>query len=388
MGFNREERSKISGTCDARFLAVREVFAEAVASGEELGASLAVDVGGHSVLDLWGGFRDPEHTAPWEENTITNLWSTTKTVTALAALFLIDRGLLDPYERVATYWPEFGVNDKEDIEVRHILSHTSGVSGWDPPFTIEDLADHTSAASRLARQAPWWEPGTASGYHVATYGTLIDELVRRVTGAPLNDLITGELAVALDADIQLGARETDWTRIAPIVSPPPVKADLSAVSPDSPAFRTFSAPVLLAEAANTAWWRRARLGAMNGHGNARSLVRSLRVISGEGVVGSERLLSRDTIDLVFHEHSEGSDLVLGVPLRFGIGFALSGSSAMPYVPEGRTCYWTGWGGSAVIANADRGVTIGYAMNRMSSSFIGSSRLRRYVETVVDCLASS
>ena len=184
----------VQGTCDARFEPVRDVLAGQLDSGNDTGASIAVDVDGRTVVDLWGGWCDEEHRTPWGENTITNVWSTTKTVTNLAALMLADRGQLDPYSPVAKYWPEFAENGKERIEVRHILSHTSGVSGWEAPVTTEDMYDWDTSTRLLAAQAPWWEPGTASGYHAANQGHLVGELVRRVTGQQLKTFVAEEIA--------------------------------------------------------------------------------------------------------------------------------------------------------------------------------------------------
>ena len=150
--------SEVQGRYDGRFAGVAEAFAAQLDSGEELGGSVCIDVDGQTVLDVWGGHRDVDRTVPWTEDTLVNVWSTTKTVTNLAALVLVERGELDVYTPVAHYWPEFGANGKEDVEVRHLLSHTSGVSGWEQPFTIEDMYDWEGATSRLAAQAPWWDP--------------------------------------------------------------------------------------------------------------------------------------------------------------------------------------------------------------------------------------
>jgi len=154
-------RSPVQGECDERFASARARMEENLSSGEELGASLVVDLDGEVVVDLYGGFCDTERERPWERDTITNVWSTTKTVTNLAALMLVDRGELDVYAPVARYWPEFATGGKQDIEVRQILSHTSGVSGWAAPFTIDDMYDWEKATTRLAGQAPWWPPGTS-----------------------------------------------------------------------------------------------------------------------------------------------------------------------------------------------------------------------------------
>jgi CubicO group peptidase (beta-lactamase class C family) len=375
----------VSGSCDARFEPVRDSLAEQLASGDELGASIVVDVDGDTVVDIWGGWRDAEHGSPWTEDTIVNVWSTTKTVTNLAALMLVDRGLLDPYTPVAKYWPEFAENGKERVEVRHILSHTSGVSGWDAPFAVEDMYDWDRATTRLAGQAPWWEPGTASGYHASNQGHLVGELVRRVTGKSLKAFVADDIAGPLGADFQIGAVESDWARIAPVVPPPPLPIDLESLPHDSPVYRTFTAPATDAAAANTPDWRRADLGALNGHGNARSVARILSSLALGGVVDGVRLLSPDTIGVIFDEQSHGPDLVLGASLRFGIGYALPETETVPYVSQGRTCYWGGWGGSVIMMDLDTRTTISYMMNKMGPGIIGSDRSEAYVRAVHSCL---
>jgi CubicO group peptidase (beta-lactamase class C family) len=376
----------VQGTCDARFEPVRDALAAQLDCGNELGASIAVDVGGQTVADLWGGWCDAGRTRPWAENTITNVWSTTKTVTNLAALMLADRGQLDPYAPVAKYWPEFAANGKEHIEVRHILSHTSGVSGWEAPFSTEDMYDWDGSTGRLAGQAPWWEPGTASGYHAQNQGHLVGELVRRLTGQHLKTFVAQEIAGPLGADFQIGAREADWDRIAPVTPPPTLPFDLASMDPGSPVYKTLTAPVADAAAANTPAWRQADLGALNGHGNARSVARILSALALGGVVDGVRLLSPDTIALIFDEQSHGPDLVLGVPLRFGIGYALPETETVPYVPQGRACYWGGWGGSVIIVDLDTGTTISYMMNKMAPGVIGSDRSEAYVRAILGCLA--
>ena len=191
---------------------------------------------------MWGGFADEARTTPWTADTIVNVWSTTKTVTNLAALMLVDRGLLDPYAPVARYWPEFAANGKEQVEVRHLLSHTSGVSGWEQPVSVEDMYDWETSTARLAAQAPWWTPGTASGYHALNQGHLVGEVIRRVSGKPLRQFVAEEIAGPLRADFQIGAAQRDWGRVAEIIPPPPLDFDLAAAGLDSPMVKTFTGP--------------------------------------------------------------------------------------------------------------------------------------------------
>src|SRR5262252_5063652 len=284
----------IRGTCGTRFEAVRGALARNLDSGEELGASLVVDMDGEIVIDMWGGFCDQGRVIPWSEHTITNVWSSTKTVTSLAALMLADRGELDVDAPVAAYWPEFAANGKQGILVRHLMSHSSGVSGLDQPAVVEDLYDWEKATSRMAAQAPWWEPGTASGYHALNYGHLVGELVRRISGKPLKQFVAEEIAGPLGADFQIGAAESDWARIADVVPPPPLPFDLQALDPDSPAVKTLTGPAIEAGVANTPGWRHADLGAVNGHGNARSVARVMSVVARGGEVDGGRLLGQAT----------------------------------------------------------------------------------------------
>ena len=373
--------AEIHGTCAGRFEALREALARNLDSGEELGASIVVDIDGNVVVDMWGGFRDQARTLPWTEDTITNVWSSTKTITSLAALMLVDRGELDVDAPVARYWPQFAAAGKQDVLVRHVMSHSSGVSGLDQPAAAEDLYDWETATSRYAAQAPWWPPGTASGYHALNYGHLVGELVRRISGKPLKQFVAEEMAGPLGADFQIGAAESDWDRIADVVPPPPLPFDFAALDPASPAVRTLTGPLIAADVANTPGWRRADIGAANGHGNARSVARIMSVLARGGEVNGVRLLGQDAIDVIFREQTNGIDLVLGVPLRFGIGYGLSQRDSMPWIPDEKICFWGGWGGSVIAMDLGRRMTISYMMNKMGAGIIGSDRCTEYGQAI-------
>ncbi|HKD87920.1 MAG TPA: serine hydrolase domain-containing protein [Streptosporangiaceae bacterium] len=373
----------LQGKCDERFSALRSALQQNVDSGAELGASLVLDLDGEIAVDLWGGYRDEARTQPWERDTITNVWSTTKTVTSLAALMLADRGELDVDAPVARYWPEFAAAGKQAVLVRHLLSHSSGVSGLDQPAVMEDLYDFDKATSRFAAQAPWWPPGTASGYHALNFGHLVGEVLRRITGTSLKQFVGDQIAGPLGADFQIGAAEHDWGRIANVVPPPPLPFDLQALGLDSPAVKTFTGPPADAAAANNAAWRLADIGAANGHGNARSVARILSVVSRGGEVDGIRLLRPETIELIFREQSNGVDLVLGVPLRYGIGYGLPQLDSLPYIPDEKICFWGGWGGSVIIMDLGRRMTISYMMNKMGPGIIGSDRSEQYVRAIYD-----
>lgn len=383
----------VQGDSDPAFEKVRALLQSNVESGAELGASIAVNIDGKLAVDIYGGYVDAERTKPWTKDTIVNVWSSTKTVITLAVLILHDRGLLDINENVAKYWPEFAVNGKQDVKVRQFLSHTSGVSGWENPVTVADIYDLQASTQRLVLQAPWWEPGTASGYHSLNMGHLIGELVRRVSGKSLTAFVADEIARPLGADFQIGALEADWPRITDVIPPPPIPFDLASMDQNSVIFKTFTGPAVDAATANTPEWRRAEIGAANGHGNARSLVRMLSPVSLGGSVDGHRLLSPETIDLIFQVQADGIDLVLKQALTFGIGYGISGphtSQSVPFVPRGpgrRVAFWGGWGGSIVIMDVDKRATISYTMNKMGAGMTGSDRTVAYVKAIYETLDS-
>lgn len=361
----------IHGVCDERFARVREAFAQNFASGKEVGASFALTVEGEYLVDIWAGHRDAAKTEPWVEDTIVNVYSTTKTMTALAALLLMDRGELDPGAKVAHYWPDFAQNGKADIEVRHLMSHASGLSGLDRIDGPDDFYNWDLVCERLAAQAPWWEPGTASGYHAITQGYLIGEVVRRITGKSLGGFFREELAEPLDADFHIGVDPQHFDRIGELIPPqqPPSAADFPE---DSVAAKTFGRGNMIdALASRTEAWRRAEIPAANGHGNARSVVRVQSLLANHGTAFGKSLMSPACCMRVMDEQISGTDLVLGAPMRFGMGYGLNQDGAMG--PNPNTCYWGGWGGSTVIVDLDARVCFSYVMNRMESGVLGDTR---------------
>jgi CubicO group peptidase (beta-lactamase class C family) len=377
--------AEIHGTCEPRFESVRTTLAGQLDRGEDVGASVAVLVHGEPVVDLWGGWADPEKTRPWERDTITNVWSTTKTMTFLCMLMLHDRGELDFHAPVATYWPEFAQAGKEKIEVRHIMGHTAGLSGWEEPMANEDLADWDLCTSRLAAQAPWWEPGTASGYHAVTQGYLIGEILRRITGESIGTWFAREVAKPLEADFFIGLPASEDHRVSNVIPPPPIDFEAMEGQVSELMAKTFLNPPLDASLAHQEWWRRAEIPAANGQGNARSVATVQSIIAGRGEARGVRLLSAEATDAIFEVQSEGVDLVLGVPERMGMGYGLSNPPEMPGGP--RTCYWGGYGGSVIIMDQDYELTVCYVMNRMESGLVGDMRGTNLVAAAVTGLLS-
>ena len=380
----------LHGSCDPRFERVYEVLAKNIEAGKEVGASVYANIDGEDVIDLWGGWRDKEHSAPWTEDTIVNVFSGSKTVTSLAVLMLVDRGQIDLFAPVAKYWPEFAQNGKEKVEVRHLLSHTVGLPAWEPPFSLDQAMDIETSTARLAAQAPWWEPGTRGSYHASSFGHLNAELVRRVSGKTLSEFVASEIAGPLEADFYLGIREAQANRIATVYPPPgeenslaPAKAPVTIAENDPLAVElAISARTRLGsfsgqkrnplELFNSTEWRRTEFGGSSGHANARGLGRIMTALSHDGVSRGVKLLSPKTIDLIFQEQFWGIDSYYMKPIRWGIGYALAPleqkeRGPLPFMRPGkRTCYWYGTGGALSIADVERRITLTYTMNQCQS----------------------
>jgi CubicO group peptidase (beta-lactamase class C family) len=397
--------SPVNGRCDSRFERVRDLLNEHLHSGREVGASLSVTIDGEEVIDLWGGWREREHIRPWTEDTLVNVFSGSKTVTSLAVLMLADRGQVDLDAPVASYWPEFAQNGKQDVRVRHLLSHTAGLPAWEPPFSLADAMDIEGATAKLAAQAPWWEPGTRGSYHASTFGHLNAELVRRVTGETLSQFIAREIAQPLEADFILGLREDQFDRVATVY---PAPEDLNrpsqpapAVQPDDPLAveRAISARTRLGSFSgtkrdplqlfNSPEWRMTAFGGSSGHANARGLGRIMSVLAQGGRSRGKTFLSSQMVDQIFREQANGIDAYYMKPIRWGIGYALASELSnargpLPFLnPSPKTCFWYGTGGALAIADVDRRIAISYVMNQCQS---GKNSLNGvYYKAIYDCL---
>jgi CubicO group peptidase (beta-lactamase class C family) len=360
------------------FAAVREIFEASLASGADVGASFCATVEGDTVVDLWGGFADEAKTRPWVKDTIVNVYSTTKTMTALTALLIADRGELDFDAPVAKYWPEFAANGKERVKVSHVMSHSSGLSGWREAITKEDLYDGEKLTSMLASQAPLWEPGTACGYHVLTFGYLIGEVVRRITGKSLGTVFREEIAEPLGADFHIGLPASEDARVADLI---PFELPASArgmvlTEVQEITLRNMTIDVL---ASRTRAWRGAEIPAVNGHGNARSIAEIHAVLANGGVAKGKRIMSEGGCRKALEQQIQGLDLVMmGMPARFGLGFALPGPLLKLPLPNANTLFWTGAGGSIIIIDMDAHTTFAYAMNKMEPGPVGDPRSFRLI----------
>jgi CubicO group peptidase (beta-lactamase class C family) len=329
--------TEIRGVCAPRFAAVREALAELLQK-DDVGASAAVFVDGEPVVDIWGGFADAARTIPWQRDTITNVWSTTKTMVALCMLILADRGDVDLTAPVARYWPEFAVAGKHGVQVRHVLAHTAGLPDFVPPVTAADLYDWPAVTARLAAQSPRWAPGTAAGYHALTQGFVLGEVIRRVTGRLPGAFFAEEVAGPLGADFHIGLPAEHDHRVAPVIAPPSTVAGAGIRVSDG----------------NSQSWRRAQIPAASGFGNARSVAAVQSVLACGGTVHGVRLLSAAGCEPAWQEQYRGLDQELGTTMRYGMGYGMFD----------RSVGWGGWGGSLVWVDPGTRMAVAYVMNQM------------------------
>ncbi|MFD9302944.1 serine hydrolase domain-containing protein [Streptomyces sp. NPDC060048] len=345
----------IKGFCEPRFDAVREALA-ALLGKDDVGASAAVSLDGEPVVDIWGGYADADRSVGWERDTLAGVNSTTKNMTALCALILADRGRLDLSAPVAAYWPEFAAAGKENVLVRHVLSHTAGLPDLSGLRAVEELYDWESVTAGLAAQAPEWEPGTAAGYHALTFGFLVGEIVRRVTGRGVGEFFAEEVAEPLGADFHIGLSAEHDSRVAPLIPPPSSTDEYAASAPPGPdgARRENTGAAIQVRDANSLAWRRAQIPAVNGFGNARSVALVQSVLANQGTVGGVRLLSPQGCEPAWQAVFNGEDRVLRTPMSWTAGFGKFGN----------TFGWGGWGGSLVVSDPGSRMTVAYVMNQM------------------------
>jgi CubicO group peptidase (beta-lactamase class C family) len=360
-----------AGFTKDRYADVRAAFEANFTAGKEVGASFCATVEGETVVDIWGGWADAAQTRPWERDTIVNVYSTTKTMTALTALLLADRGELEFEAPVAKYWPEFAAAGKESVLVSHLMSHSAGLSGWREPITVDDLYDWEKATALLAAQEPFWAPGTASGYHGMTQGYLVGEVVRRITGRTLGTVFREEIAEPLGADFHIGLPASQDARVAELIPPPKGQAAGDGQQTEVQKV-SFNNPVIDVSATRTRGWRGAEIPAAGGTGNARAVAEIHTILANGGVAKGKRFMSEAGCRKALELQIEGPDLVLGMQARFGMGFGLAGG-VVPLPNPQDAMYWGGYGGSIIMIDMKARTTLSYVMNKMAGTTTGDMR---------------
>jgi len=366
---------RAQGWCEPAFGALRDALEVIVATGAEVGAALAVEVDKHPVVDLWIGHRDAARTLPWQADTLVNLYSIGKAVTAVCALRLVDEGRLDLDAPVARYWPEFAQAGKAGLPVRHLLTHEAGLPAVGAELPRGAMLDWSVMAAALAAQRPWWEPGQAHGYHVNTQGFLVGEVVRRITGKTLGTYLREEIAGPAGIEFMIGVGPELDGRCADILPPLPTSdADAQRQRLDVDPASLAGLDRMRAQAyvnppdlsgrglVNTRRWRAAEIPSTNGHGTARAVARLYAALATDGDLDGVHVLSPDVVALAIRERVYGDDIVLRRPTRFGLGFQLT-MPERPLGPGPRAFGHFGAGGSLGFADPDTRLAFGYAMNQ-------------------------
>ncbi len=376
---------RIEGNCEPKFRKVREVFEENFTQRDEVGAAVAIYLDGKSVVDLWGGFADKARTRPWTRDTIVNVYSTTKGLTAICAHRLVDQGRLDLEAPVSQYWPEFAQAGKGRLPVKYLLSHRAGLPAVRRPLAPEALFEWDTMCSALAAQEPWWEPGKHHGYHAITYGWLVGEVIRRISGKSPGTYFRDEIARPLGLDCHIGLAPGHDGRVAGMINSPPPPPDAPNIfaevlnNPESIQAKAFANPPTMMRpgVVNSREWRAAELPAANGHTTARALARLYGALARGGELDGVRVLKPSSISRCWEEQSYGRDEVLTISTRFSNGFMMS-QPGEELGPSPRAFGHPGAGGSLGYADPDNKIGFGYTMNQMATGLLIDSRAKALI----------
>lgn len=382
---------EIQGTCAPSFAKVRDAFAANFAAGKEVGASFALALEGEIVVDLWGGFADAARTRPWQADTLINTYSTTKGMAATVVGVLADEGLIDYDARVADYWPEFAAAGKQNVTVAQLLSHQAGICGPRARVEMADLYDWDKLCATLAAQWPFFEPGTANGYHAVVFGHIAGEVARRVTGCQksLGQLFAEKVAgpIGADTDYYIGLPASEDHRVAdmlPVIGSEQLGTGLGGKQRMSDAlYCAMAHPPLTAHIANDRAWRAAEVPGANGQGNGRGIAKVYGALANGGELDGNRIISAQGITEMTREECFRKDEVIGVRMRWSRGFILN--KAELYGPNPDAFGHSGWGGSFGFADTKARLGMGYAMNQMDTNIFGDPRGVRLIEAAYDCL---
>jgi len=380
---------QVQGYFDLRFEAVKEAFAALFDDPQERGMALCVQIGGETVLDIWAGTADKDGQQAWHSDTILNLFSCTKTFTAVTVLQLVGEGKLELDAPVARYWPEFAAAGKEKITLRHLLSHQAGLPALRQMLPAEALYDWQAMTSALAAETPWWALGEGHGYAPITYGWLVGEVLRRVEGRGPGESIVARTAKPLGLDFHVGLADEDFERVAIISRGKGNFGDAAAQrllktmmsEPAAMSTRAFTNPPSIMTSTNKPEWRRMQQPAANGHGNARSLAGFY-----SGLLDGQ-LLESELLAELTREHAVGEDKTLLTHTRFGLGCMLDQPAVAnaTYGMGPRAFGHPGAGGSIGFADPERDVAFGFVTNNLGPFVLMDPRAQKLARLLADCL---
>lgn len=390
----------IEGTCETRFAQVREEFERNFAERDEVGASVCATVEGETVVDLWGGSADPASGRPWAQDTIGNVWSCTKGAVSVCAHMLASRGDLDLNAPVSAYWPEFEKNGKDGVLVRHLLNHQAGLPAVRQPLAAGDFYDWGLMTGALAAEEPFWRPGTRNGYHALTFGFLVGEVIRRVSGRSVGTFFREEVAGPLGLDFWIGLPEEHEPRVAPTISasPPgagdPVPSFYVAAMTDPTSVQALVVAnnggyLMVPGESDSRAAHAAEIGAVGGMTNARGLAGLYQQLAAGGgdLVHPGQLALMGAVS-----SATGLDAVMLVPSRWSLGFAktvdvrylpAADQEAMLFSEE--AFGHPGMGGSLGLADPQARMSFGYSMNRQGTKLAIDDRCQSLVDAVYRAL---
>ncbi|WP_216674904.1 serine hydrolase domain-containing protein [Paraburkholderia elongata] len=371
---------EVHGYCAPKYERLREAFLGNFRNLGEIGGSFAVTVRGELVADLWGGWKDFEATTPWEQDTIACVWSTSKGIGGACFAMLIDRSIASYEDKVSRYWPEFAVHGKGDLTIGMLLSHQSGITGFDTPATLDDLFSGEPAAQRLAAQAPLWPIGTASGYSNVV-AILATELFKRIEGRSIQQFVADELKGSFGLDISVGVSQQDLPRVAIMLSEKKMEA-VNTVPVANEAQRGLHNPPLTSDVATTPGFQRADIIAMNGFSNARALASMYSLLRHPGQDG-RRLAGDAAVAEAAKLRFDGVDRVRGIRRTWSAGFLRNVDNC--WGPNVQAFGHGGWGGSFGYVDPAADISVGYVMNRMSDQMDLNPRRRALVDAVYAAL---
>ncbi len=381
-------QAPVGGSVETGFEAVQEAFTANFERYSEVGAACCVYLHGRRVVDLWGGVTTPGGSEPYTADTLQMVWSTTKGVVSIAAHMLAQEGKLDFDAPVTDYWPEFAAQGKGGIPVRWLFCHKSGLAAVDRPLGRDDVIAWNPCVEALEAQRPYWEPGTAHGYHTWTFGWLAGEIIRRVTGVSVGKFVAERIAKPLQAEFWIGLPESLNARVAPVLPPippapgtPPDPHAARIADPSSLAHKSWANPAIPPAAFNEYPFRAAEVPAGNGIGTARALSRLYAACLGP--VDGVRLLEAETLEKAAVIQAHGEDLVQGYETHFGTGFQLT-FPFRPMAGPGSFGHY-GSGGSVGFAHQELGISFGYVMNQMRPVYGSDPRTSGIVQALLNCL---
>jgi len=386
---------EIRGHCDPAFIPVKKAFQKNFRHQLETGAAISLVAEGKPVVDLWGGWTDFRRRRPWRSDTLANIYSATKGVTAVCAMRLMDQGRLDPDKPVAAYWPEFRGHGKEVITVRMLLNHTAGMVGLRKQLPGRALYNWPVITAAYAEEPPWWTPGQKHGYHAISFGWLLGQVIRNITGMSVGKYLRQEITGPLGLDLHIGLSPAEHHRCATMIMlrlRPSIHKDALRFAGallgniTGPTARAFTNPASIITGVNSPAWRSAEIPSANGQSTAAALAALYGILATGGGQNGRQILSQNGVDQCSRREVAGRDAVLQLPTRFGPGFMLNQENSSGNFGPGRRSFGhPGAGGALGFADPDARLGFGYVMNKMDTYILVDPRARRLIDAAYRCL---